>query len=265
MIYAIGDIHGQKAMLDQALALIEADGGPDAQIVFLGDYTDRGPDSRGVLDTLIAGQKAGRNWVFIRGNHDEMFHDFVVAGKENDSNVKSGISWINKRLGGITTLASYGISGDAHFLHPSGGGLETLASYQVGTERLSPDQVRKQAARSIPKSHLNFLKSLPHLYITHDLLFVHAGIRPGIPIDDQDPNDLIWIRDPWLTDPRDHGRLIVHGHTALDAPQHYGNRINLDGGAGYGNPLIPAVFEGRDCWLLTDKGRQPLLPPDVLR
>lgn len=260
MIYAIGDIHGQKEMLDQALALIEADGGPDAEIVFLGDYTDRGPDSRGVLETLIAGQAAGRNWHCIKGNHDRMFHDYVVAGREHDSRVKSGISWINKRLGGITTLASYGVSGDAHFLHPAGGGLETLQSYDIGTQSLSPDALRKRAARAVPQAHLEFLDGLPLTYQSGDLLFVHAGIRPGVPLDQQDPDDLIWIRDGWLEDTRDHGPLIVHGHTALDAPQHYGNRINLDGGAGYGRPLIPAVFEGRECWLLTPQGRQVLWP-----
>ena len=76
-----------------------------------------------------------------------------------------------------------------------------------------------------------------------------------MPLADQVEDDLIWIREPFLSDPRDHGYLIVHGHTALDAPQHYGNRVNLDSGAGFGRPLTTAVFEGRDCWLLTPKGR----------
>ena len=260
MIYAIGDIHGQKAMLDRALALIEADGGPEAEIVFLGDYTDRGPDSRGVLDTLIAGRDAGRPWRILKGNHDRMFHDFVVHGTEHDSRVKSGISWINRRLGGVTTLASYGLEGNAHFLHPSGGGLETLASYDMGMENLTPEQLLRRAVWAVPPHHLAFLASLPLTYQTDDLLFVHAGLRPGIPLEDQAEDDLIWIREGWLDDTSDHGRLVVHGHTALEHPRHHGNRVNLDGGAGYGNTLHPAVFEGRDCWLLTASGRVPLRP-----
>ncbi|MDP5362969.1 MAG: metallophosphoesterase, partial [Paracoccaceae bacterium] len=94
-IYAIGDIHGQKEMLDYALALITADGGEDAQIVFLGDYTDRGPDSRAVIDTLIDGREAARNWIFLKGNHDRMFTQFVREGREHDPRVKSGINWLN--------------------------------------------------------------------------------------------------------------------------------------------------------------------------
>ena len=81
-----------------------------------------------------------------------------------------------------------------------------------------------------------------------------------LPLEWQDAEDLLWIRDGFLESTINYGKLIVHGHTALDAPQHYGNRVNLDGGAGYGRPLVPAVFEGRDCWLLTDKGRMPLCP-----
>ena len=260
MIYAIGDIHGQKAMLDHALALVEADGGRDAEIVFLGDYTDRGPDSKGVLDTLIAGRDAGRNWHFVKGNHDRMFHDFVRAGREHDSRVKSGISWINRRLGGITTLASYGLKGDPSFLHPRGGGRETLASYAIGTETLTPGEVQAEAARAVPEAHLDFIAGLPLWQERGDLLFVHAGLRPGVALADQDEDDLIWIRDEWLNDPRDHGWLVIHGHTALDFPRHHGNRVNLDGGAGYGNPLHPARIEGRSVTLLTVDGEIPLHP-----
>ena len=261
MIYAIGDIHGQKAMLDQALALITQDGGLDAPIVFLGDYTDRGPDSRGVLETLIAGRDAGKPWIFLRGNHDQMFHDFVTSGTEHDPHVKSGISWINRRLGGVTTLASYGVEGEPSFLNPNGGGLETLASYHVDGDVLPSADVRRAARKAVPRHHLEFLQSLDIAYAVDDLLFVHAGLRPGIPLTDQTPEDLMWIREPWLTDTRDHGALVIHGHTALDAPQHHGNRVNLDGGAGYGRPLHPAVIEGRDVWLLTTAGRVALTPP----
>ena len=259
-IYAIGDIHGQKDMLDHALALIEADGGMDARVVFLGDYTDRGPDSRAVVDTLIAGQSTGRNWTFIKGNHDRLFSNFVRYGIAHDPRVKSGINWLNPRLGGTATLASYGLEGVMHFLPHDRGALEQLSHFDGPKGQLDTVALHRLAQETVPAHHLDFLDGLPLWHQTDDLLFVHAGLRPGIPLDQQDPEDLIWIRDGFLESDHDFGHLIVHGHTALDHPQHFGNRIDLDGGAGYGRPLIPAVFEGRACWLLTDAGRVPLTP-----
>jgi serine/threonine protein phosphatase 1 len=261
MIYAIGDIHGQKAMLDRALMLIENDGGEDAHIVFLGDYTDRGPDSRTVIETLIAGLDAGRNWSLIKGNHDRLFSNYVRHGIEHDPRVKSGISWINPRLGGTNTLASYGIIADAPatFIHPEGG-RETLVHFTIDGQTISPDQAQELATKAVPQRHLDFLDALPLTFETDDHIFVHAGLRAGVALVDQDPEDLIWIREGFLETNHDFGRLVVHGHTALETPTHFGNRIDLDGGAGYGRPLVPAVFEGRDCWLLADAGRIPLVP-----
>ncbi|MEJ8561792.1 metallophosphoesterase family protein [Yoonia sp. GPGPB17] len=259
-IYAIGDIHGQKGMLDRALALVTADGGDDAKIVFLGDYTDRGPDSRAVIDTLIAERDAGRDWVFIKGNHDRSFTHFVRHGRQHDPRVTSGINWLNPRLGGTATLASYGIKGVMHFARDHVDGREILEAFEGPDGDIDAEELQQMALAAVPSAHLDFLDALPLWFETDDLLFVHAGLRPGVPIDRQDPEDLIWIREPFLTSEHDFGKLIVHGHTALDYPQHFGNRIDLDGGAGYHRPLIPAVFEGRDCWLLTDKGRAPLIP-----
>ena len=239
MIYAIGDIHGQLGQLDEALRLIEQDGGRAARVVFLGDYTDRGPDSRGVIERLIEGVEAGRNWTVLRGNHDRMFARFVRYGSATDARISSGNTWLHPTLGGTTTLASYGVFAEA----------------QSGQ-----DEIVQAARRAVPETHLDFLDSRPLWHETDDQIFVHAGIRPGIEMTRQEEDDLIWIRKGWLEDPRDHGKLIVHGHTALDFPCHYGNRLNLDGGAGFGRPLIPAVIEGRDCWLLTGNGRVQLMP-----
>lgn len=263
MIYAIGDIHGQKAMLDHALDLIVKDGGEDAAVVFVGDYTDRGPDSRGVLETLIAGRDAGRNWTFVKGNHDRSFWRYVTAGIEYDPYVKSKISWLNYRLGGIATLKSYGLSGDTHSgpefrIDPDG--VAHLVGFQTDDIWLHSGELLAFARDAVPAAHVTFLKDLRLFHQTDDLLFVHAGIRPGIAMADQVEDDLLWIRDSFLRDRRDHGKLIVHGHTAIDAPEHCVNRINLDGGAGFGRPLIPAAFDGRECWLLTDAGRQLLSP-----
>lgn len=260
MIYAIGDIHGQIAMLLHALDLIEKDGGPDARIVFLGDYTDRGLNSADVLDHLIAGRDAGRNWQFIMGNHDRFFTRFVMEGKQHDARVASGINWLNPRLGGTNTLASYGIKGDPVFAAHTHGTQELLLHFQTDEGALTPDQLQKAAMQAVPRAQLDFLTGLPPTIQTDDLLFVHAGIKPGVALKDQDIEDLLWIRDGFLDDATDHGRLVIHGHTALDTPAHFGNRVDLDGGAGYGRPLVPAVFEGRDCYLLTDTGRVALTP-----
>ncbi len=238
-IYAIGDIHGQLDMLHAALSRIEEDGGPDARVVFLGDYVDRGPNSRGVLDLLIEGQRAGRNWVMIKGNHDRMMARFVQAAEIADTHLPITLSWLHPRLGGRETLASYGVTVE-------------------DTDRIY--QVHERARHAVPQAHLDFINALPHYHVEDDLLFVHAGIRPGVPLDKQSENDLVWIRHEFLEDKRAHPWLIVHGHTPVDQAEHCGNRVNLDTGAGYGRALTSAVFQGQQCWRLTDRGRVPLMP-----
>jgi serine/threonine protein phosphatase 1 len=261
VIYAIGDVHGQKAMLDHALVLIAADGGAAAPLVFLGDYTDRGPDSRGVIDALIAGRDAGFDWHFIKGNHDRMFQRFMESGDCHDVAIKSGLSWLNSRLGGDTTLASYGIipTGPANF-DKDDLGREVLTTYPTTEGDLNLAELVALAQARVPQAHLDFLSSNPLMHQADGQLFVHAGIRPGVPLDAQIEDDLIWIRDGWLDNTDDHGMMVVHGHTALDTPEHLGNRIDLDGGAGYGRPLVPAVFDGGAWFTLTDDGRKPLRP-----
>ncbi|MDR9428300.1 MAG: metallophosphoesterase [Salibaculum sp.] len=242
MLYAIGDIHGQLAQLDRALALIEADGGRDAPHVFLGDLPDRGPDTRGVIDRLMAGQAEGRDWTVLFSNHDRMFLRFVRDGVEQDAAIKSGKGW----------------------LHPALGGPATLASYDVHADDEDPDRAEllAEVRAAVPQAHLDWIAARPRWHRAQGHLFVHAGLRPGIPVEDQSEEDLIWIRDGWLDDTRDHGEMVVHGHTALDHPRHEGNRINMDGGAGYGRPLVPAVLEDGQWFLLSGSGRQPLTPPD---
>jgi len=236
-IYAIGDIHGQLAELERVVSLIDADGGPDAKVVFLGDYADRGPHSRGVLNLLIEGQHRGRNWTFLQGNHDRMFHLFLQSPPQADPYMMVKLYWLHPRLGGDTTLASYGV--DA-----------------AGTRR--EKDIHADLLAAIPQSHAAFLSNLDLTYQTDALFFAHAGIRPGIPLADQTEEDLLWIRKEFHASAANHPKLIVHGHTPVDQATDYGNRINLDSGAGYGKPLTAAVFEGRECWQLTDRGRMPL-------
>jgi serine/threonine protein phosphatase 1 len=260
MLYALGDIHGQTAALDRALDLVAADGGADAPLIFLGDYVDRGPDSRGILDRLIAGRDAQKPWRFLMGNHDRMFLRFVTEARTHDPRVLSGKGWLHPALGGGATLASYLPA--AAFSHPEGGGIDTLA--RAGLDPVpDPDRDALVAAacEAVPQAHLDFIAGLPTTIAEGPHLFVHAGLRPGVPLADQVEDDLIWIRDGFLDHDGDFGALVIHGHTALDRPTHFGNRIDLDGGAGYGRPLVPALFDGSRWFTLHDDGRRPLTPP----
>ncbi len=240
--YAIGDIHGHVALLRAQHDLIAADMAAHgaAPIVHVGDLVDRGPDSRGVIDYLMAGQARGEDWVVLKGNHDRMLQLFVDANGTQDPRLRHELSWLHPRIGGAATLASYGVR-------------------NAGDRPLSP--VLKEAKAAVPEAHRAFLRGLPFMYRRGDAVFVHAGIRPGVPLDKQDPDDLVWIREGFLENARDHGALVVHGHTALDAPRHYGNRLNIDSGAAYGGPLTAVVIEGRTVWHLTAAGRAPLMPP----
>jgi len=240
-IYAISDIHGRHTELLRVLALIEADGGHDAEIVFIGDYVDRGPASAAVLDTLIAGLAAGKNWHCLQGNHDRMFSWFMQDYPVHDAYLLVDLYWLHERIGGNTTLASYGVE-----IAP--------------TDRQTEIHARAKAA--VPQSHVDLLRDLPLSYQTGDLFFAHAGIRPGVALSAQSEHDLLWIRKEFHIDTRDHGKLVVHGHTPVDAAKHYGNRINIDTGAGYGKPLTAIAIEGRTCWQLTKEGRIQLPAAD---
>jgi serine/threonine protein phosphatase 1 len=219
--------------------MIEADGGNDANIVFLGDYTDRGHDSRRVIDLLIDGKDRDRNWTFLKGNHDRMFDWFMQSPLREDPYLMVELSWLHQRLGGETTMASYGVDASGY--------------------RRKMD-VHADALAAVPQRHLDFLSGLELSHQHEELFFVHAGIRPGTPLDQQIEEDLLWIRKEFHDHAEAHPKLIIHGHTPVDQATHYGNRVNLDTGAGYGKPLTAAVFEGTDCWLLTPKGRVPLIP-----
>lgn len=205
----------------------------------MGDYTDRGPDSRGVIDVLVDGQARGRNWTFLKGNHDRMFEWFMQDSLRDDPYLMVELYWLHQRLGGDTTMASYHIDASG---------------------RRRKKDVHAEALAVIPQTHVNFLKGLKLSHQTDALFFAHAGIRPGVALDRQPEEDLLWIRREFHDYAAPHPKVIIHGHTPIDRATHYGNRINLDTGAGYGKPLTAAVFEGNACWTLTASGRVPLLP-----
>lgn len=239
-IYAIGDIHGHLDQLEHALALIARDGGSDARVIFLGDLVDRGPDSFGVVERLETGISEDRNWTVLKGNHDAMFQAFLEEGELFHPRTRLGLTYLDEVMGGGATLASYG----------------------VDVQEQDPDDLRRIALEHVPYRHLNFLRNLPLWHEEAGALFVHAGIKPGIEMAAQDPEDLIWIRQEFLEHKASHPWLVVHGHTAVMRAEHHGNRVNLDSGAGFGRPITAAVIEGHKVWELGPFGRQPLEPLD---
>lgn len=238
-VYAIGDVHGQLDLLRDAHARIAADGGADAQIVHVGDLIDRGPDSRGVIAYLMDGQARGRDWVVVKGNHDRQLPQFLRDPRWIDPRASQQDHWIARDSGADTALASYGVH-DA-MLRPL-------------------DSVHAEALAAVPADHARWLDGLPAWHLTPLALFVHAGIRPGVDLRAQIEDDLTWIRKPFCDDDRDHGVLVVHGHTPVRRATHYGNRVNIDTGAAYGGPLTAIRLDREGVWLLGDGGVQPLRP-----
>lgn len=237
-IYAIGDIHGQHELLLDALALIELDGGQEAKVISLGDLVDRGPDSRAVIETLREGIAQGRNWQVLMGNHDRLFEQFLRSGVITHPKMRPSYTWLSPELGGRDTLASYGVD-------------VTLAA----------EALRAAALEAVPDEHRAFLAGLPLYAEAGDCLFVHAGVQPGLPMAWQSEEDLIWIRDAFLTHDAPFERLVIHGHTAVLAPEHRGNRVNIDSGAGFGRALTVVAIEGTDVFVLEEDGRKRLTPP----
>ncbi len=240
-LYAIGDIHGHIGLLRGAHDLIAADiarhgAGP---VIHVGDLVDRGPDCRGVVDFLMDGLAEGQDWIVLKGNHDRMFTRFLHDPFEPEPGLRADLGWLHPKLGGPATLASYGVA--------------KAADRPVA-------QVHADALAAVPQSHVHFLTTRPTLHRAGDCAFVHAGIRPGTPLDHQTETDLVWIREPFLSCSESHGPLIVHGHTALDQATHYGNRLNIDSSAAYGGPLSAVVIEGHEAALLTPGGRRKLHP-----
>ena len=218
-VYAIGDVHGRLDLLQEMHRRIQAENDKtppfDWVIVHLGDYVDRGPDSKGVLDLLVNAQKKTHRMLAIAGNHDIGFLEFLATGAPN------GIFAYN---GGRQTALSYGVSID----------FNDLRSIAVGREAL---------LRAIPSTHVEFLRGLKLSMVFGDFFFCHAGIRPGIDLDKQDPEDLVWIRQQFLDEPRLYSKVIIHGHTPVTDVEIRPNRINLDTGA---------VFSGRLSALAID-------------
>lgn len=221
-LYAIGDIHGELALLDRLLAMIAKDAarhaGRRAVLVFLGDYIDRGPDSRGVLDRLTGDLLSGAEARFLAGNHEAALLDFIADPAAN-------ARWLD--FGGAEALASYGVR----------------ASVGV-RERGRLKSLRDQLVDRLPDAHRRFLDRLEHQAGYGDYAFVHAGIKPGRALDRQKRDDLLWLREPFLSSPLRHEKIIVHGHTIVETPEIHPNRIAVDTGAYATGVLTAVVLDG---------------------
>lgn len=230
-VYAIGDIHGRLDLLKELLThiLTDAERHPDDRqrdLVFLGDYIDRGPDSSRVIEALLALELPGFTLFFLMGNHEDAMLEFL----DGESN---GAAWLTY------------------------GGLETSISYGVPVRRLpvndeSAAELRAALCSAVPHKHIDFMRRCVLSHVVDDYVFVHAGVRPGRPLEQQSPRDLLWIREEFLRAPGAlPGRVVVHGHTICDVPQDLGHRIDIDTGAFVSGRLTCLVLRGTARRFLT--------------
>jgi len=218
-LYVIGDIHGRLDLLERMIELVNLDikkSGGDCLVVTLGDYVDRGPNSHGVLDRLLNNPFAAQ-YVALKGNHEALLEEFL-------SNPVIAAQWW--RLGGLETLRSFDIS----------------VTRWMTNRNFSRTAAQLRAALS--REHMEFLASLKTSVIVGRYFLCHAGVRSGIPLEQQSETDLLWIRDDFLSSRLDFGKIIVHGHTPVGEPEVLPNRINVDTGAFATGRLTCAVLDG---------------------
>lgn len=231
-IYAIGDIHGHLALIEEMHARIARDRArrpaQDWCVIHVGDYVDRGPESRGVIAYLIRMAEDPR-FRFLAGNHDRFMRDALTGPAAMLGR------WTSDNLGGAATLRSYGVDPGA-----------------------PPAEMQEAFIRAVPATHRAFVSDLEVMIRLGDYAFAHAGVRPGVALGNQDEEDLIWIREPFLRSDEDLGAVVVHGHTPASAVEVRRNRIGIDTGAAYGGPLSCVVLEGPDRALLAEDGPESL-------
>ena len=218
-LYAVGDIHGRSDLLERMIAAIAADleNNPVSErlTVTLGDYIDRGSDSRGVIERLITNPFPS-DFIALKGNHEVILEKFLQDPSVADE-------W--RRFGALETLSSYGVA---------------VTAMMVGK---GYEQAAAGLAAAVPQTHLQFIASLRSSFALAKHFFCHAGVRPGVALEQQVEDDLLWIREPFLTSRADFGKIVVHGHTPTEKPEVRSNRINVDTGAYMTNVLTCAVLD----------------------
>jgi serine/threonine protein phosphatase 1 len=229
-VYAIGDIHGRDDLLAALIGAIRADAAGRARnlLVCLGDHVDRGPASAAVIERLSRFEAEGFTLVPLQGNHEHLMLQFLA-------DPDAGGVWLAN--GAAATLASYGVPVEPGW-----------------PERFRYEALRDALARNLPIHHRRFLDTLATSHAAGDYLFVHAGVRPGIPLDRQDAHDLIWIRGSFLNATERFGAIVVHGHTIAAEPQLRENRIGIDTGAFMTGRLTALAIVGARLRLITARG-----------
>lgn len=224
VIYAIGDVHGRFDLLARLTARIAEDAAKrrsgNRQLVLLGDYVSRGASSRRVIEMLLAPAPVGFTRITLRGNHEDLLLRYL------DGDLDAGRHWFD--YDGLDVLADYGV--------------------EVGDRSRRDDATlegwRRHLVATLPAEHLAFVRSTPTCHRSGDYLFVHAGVRPGVPLAHQDVRDLMWIRQPFIGSTLDHGAVVVHGHCVVDQPELRANRIGIDTGAYRSGVLSCVALEG---------------------
>jgi len=233
-VFAIGDIHGRLDLFLQLAEMIEADdrarGAADTTVILLGDLIDRGPDSAGVIRAARSWQ-AQRRVRIIAGNHEQM----LVESMTSKETLRQFL-----RYGGRETLLSYGLSREEY-------------------ESSTLDDLLERLPSLIPAEDIDYIGEMENSVQVGDYLFVHAGIRPGVPLADQQTSDLRWIRGEFLDDPADHGQVVVHGHTITDEVVVLPNRIGIDTGAYASGALTALGLEGGELWFLSTQPPSPAI------
>lgn len=228
-LYAVGDIHGRRdlllAMHRRIMEEILRDQPADWRIIYLGDYEDRGPDSRGVIDFLSKICAEDERAIALAGNHDVGFLDFLKF---------PDIDGVFANNGGEETARSYGVRLDLSSRRAAAAGHAALVA-------------------AVPAGHVDFLAGLPLSVTFGDFFFCHAGIRPGVALEKQDPEDLVWIRSVFHNHAGLHPKVIVHGHTPVEEAEIMPNRVNLDTGAWFSGRLTALAVDGKDKRLIEVK------------
>jgi serine/threonine protein phosphatase 1 len=225
-LYCVGDIHGRLDLLEELHAMIREDSAGyngSKTVVYLGDYIDRGAQSRQVLDMLIEDPLTGFYSVYLMGNHEQSMLDFLQQPRET-------AAWLT--YGGQVTLLSYGV-----------GVGRVMMTQEV-------ELLRDELEEKLPKAHLEFLQTCIPMYTEGSYCFVHAGIRPGVAMADQQAADLLWIREEFTRSKVCHEHIVVHGHTITEEVEWLPNRIGIDTGAYQTGLLTALVLEGQEQRLL---------------
>ncbi|MEZ5734606.1 MAG: metallophosphoesterase family protein [Novosphingobium sp.] len=225
-IYAIGDIHGEVNLLTALLEKIQEDNdvrrAAATRLIFLGDVVDRGPDPASILRALTALDDPGV--VCLRGNHEQVMIDAYRG------NLDALRFWL--KIGGLTTLASFGVNADT-------------------TDMADHDQIFESMKKNVDRGIISELETWPTYHVEGTYFFTHAGVKPKVALQHQDDADLLWIRGPFLNSNRNHGAIVVHGHTVEAGPPALGgNRIGVDTGAHEFGRLTALGLEGESQWLV---------------